>query len=128
MRISDWSSDVCSSDLIFLAPVVSLDGAVLTLTVIPALAAALVGRFSSFGLAVGAALVIGVLQSLLSLFQADIARAVSIDPLSLTGLPQAVPMAIIVAGTVVAGRSRMTRGASLVRLRSEESRGGTGWC
>ncbi|HEY9564743.1 MAG TPA: ABC transporter permease, partial [Nocardioides sp.] len=101
---------------IFLAPVVSLDGAVLTLTVIPALAAALVGRFSSFGLAVGAALVIGVLQSLLSLFQADIARAVSIDPLSLTGLPQAVPMAIIVAGTVVAGRSRMTRGESLVRL------------
>ena len=60
---------------------------------LPALAAALVGRFSSFAITVGAALVIGILQSEISLFQPDIAGALDVSPASLTGLPQAVPLA-----------------------------------
>ena len=60
---------------ILLAPIVTLNAAILSVTVLSALAAALVGRFSSFGATVGAALVIGVLQSELSLFQPDIANA-----------------------------------------------------
>ncbi len=58
---------------ILLAPIVTLNAAVLALAVIPALAAALVGRFSSFGITVAAALVIGIIQSEISLFQPDIA-------------------------------------------------------
>ena len=59
---------------ILLAPIVTLNAAVLSVAVIPALAAALVGRFSSFGITVGAALVIGIVQSEISLFQPDIAE------------------------------------------------------
>ncbi|HEY3001880.1 MAG TPA: branched-chain amino acid ABC transporter ATP-binding protein, partial [Kribbellaceae bacterium] len=60
---------------ILLAPIVTLNAAVLSIAVIPALAAALVGRFSSFGVTVAAALVIGIIQSEISLFQPDIADA-----------------------------------------------------
>lgn len=45
---------------ILLAPIVTLNAAVLSVAVLPALAAALVGRFSSFGITVGAALLIGI--------------------------------------------------------------------
>ncbi len=62
---------------ILLAPIVTLNAAILSVTVLSALAAALVGRFSSFGATVGAALVIGVLQSELTLFQPDIAKRVA---------------------------------------------------
>jgi branched-subunit amino acid ABC-type transport system permease component len=75
---------------ILLAPIVTLNAAVLS---IPALAAALVGRFSSFGVTVAAALVIGIIQSEISLFQPDIADALGVSAASLTGLIQAVPLA-----------------------------------
>src|SRR6516225_10477526 len=85
---------------ILLAPIVTLNGAILSVTVLSALAAALVGRFSSFGLTVAAALVIGVLESELSLFQPDIARAWHVSTPSLTGLAQAVPLLIILVVAV----------------------------
>ncbi|MEI7993232.1 MAG: branched-chain amino acid ABC transporter permease, partial [Actinomycetota bacterium] len=58
---------------ILLSPIVGLQLSVLTLMVLPALAAALVGRFSSFTVTVVGALVIGMLQALVSYFQGDIA-------------------------------------------------------
>ena len=64
---------------ILLAPIVTLNAAILALAVLPALAAALVGRFSSFAITVAAALVIGILQSELSLFQPDIADALDVS-------------------------------------------------
>ena len=53
------------------APIVTLNAAVLSVAVLPALAAALVGRFSSFGTTVAAALAIGIVQSQILLFQPD---------------------------------------------------------
>ena len=101
---------------ILLAPIVTLNGAILSVTVLSALAAALVGRFSSFGLTVAAALVIGALQSELLLFQPDIARAWHVSTPSLTGLAEAVPLLIILVVAVASGRARPSRGETNVRL------------
>ena len=61
---------------ILLAPIVGLNATILSIAVLPALAAALVGRFSSFALTVIAAIGIAVIQSELSLFQPDLAERV----------------------------------------------------
>ncbi|OWY59900.1 hypothetical protein B7486_72090, partial [cyanobacterium TDX16] len=92
------------------------NAAVLSVAVLPALAAALVGRFSSFGITVGAALLIGVIQSEILLFQPDIAEWLDVSEPSLTGLVQAVPLAIILGYMVVTGRSRLQRGETVARL------------
>lgn len=101
---------------ILLAPIVTLNAAVLSVAVLPALAAALVGRFSSFGITVAAALLIGVVQSEILLFQPDIAEWLDVSASSLTGLVQAVPLAIILVYMVVTGRSRLQRGETTARL------------
>jgi sulfate-transporting ATPase len=101
---------------ILLAPIVGLNAAVLSLAVLPALAAALVGRFSSFGITVIAALGIGIIQSEISLFQPDIAKAFGVSEASLTGLVAAVPLAIILVYMIATGRSRLQRGETLARL------------
>ena len=101
---------------IFLAPIITLHAAVLTSIVLAALAAALVGRFSSFGLTVVGAFVVGILQSELSLFQPDLAERFGVAQQSLTGLSQAVPMLVIVVVTVFGGRARLARGDVVARL------------
>jgi len=101
---------------ILLAPIIGLNAAVLSLAVLPALAAALVGRFSSFGITVLAALGIGIIQSEIGLFQPDIAKAFGVSAASLTGLVAAVPLAIILVYMIATGRSRLQRGESMARL------------
>ena len=101
---------------ILLAPIITLNAAVLSIAVIPALAAALVGRFSSFGVTVMAALGIGIVQSEISLFQPDIADGLGVSAASLTGLVQAVPLAIILGYMVLTGRSRLQRGETVARM------------
>jgi ABC-type branched-subunit amino acid transport system ATPase component/ABC-type branched-subunit amino acid transport system permease subunit len=101
---------------ILLAPIVTLNAAVFAIAVIPALAAALVGRFSSFGITVTAALVIGVIQSEIALFQPDIAARFGVSVGSLTGLAEAVPLVIILGYLVVTGKSRLQRGETMARL------------
>ena len=72
---------------ILLAPIVGSERGVLTLVVLPALAAALVGRFSSFGITVLAALGIGDRSApSCSCSRPDIARPFGTDAQSLTGL------------------------------------------
>jgi sulfate-transporting ATPase len=101
---------------ILLAPILTLNGAILSVALLPALAAALVGRFSSFAITVAAALGIGILQSEISLFQPDIASAMGVSAASLTGLSQAVPLVIILVVAVLSGRLRPARGESIARL------------
>jgi ABC-type branched-subunit amino acid transport system ATPase component/ABC-type branched-subunit amino acid transport system permease subunit len=101
---------------ICMAPIVSLDGSVLALTIVPALAAALVGRFSSFEITMGAAILIGILQGELALFQGNLANALGVSYLALGGVASAVPLVLIVAITVVRGRGRMARGELLAKL------------
>ena len=100
----------------FLAPIVGLRPMFLTLLVIPALAAALVGRFESFGLTVGAAATIGLAQAELSRFLPEISAGIGVDVASLSGLPSAVPMLMIVVAAGLAGSSRQQRGEASVPL------------
>ncbi|HMG41453.1 MAG TPA: branched-chain amino acid ABC transporter permease/ATP-binding protein [Acidimicrobiales bacterium] len=101
---------------ILIAPIVGLNANIISLMIMSALAAALVGRFSSFALTVAAALVIGIIQAELSFFQPDLARWLDVQPNSLGGLPQSVPLLIVIVVTVVSGRARPSRQDMLTRL------------
>jgi ABC-type branched-subunit amino acid transport system ATPase component/ABC-type branched-subunit amino acid transport system permease subunit len=92
---------------ILLAPIIGLGAATLSLIIIPALAAALVGRFSSFSLTMLGAAVIGIAQT-------EIQRFVT-NP-NYSGLSDAVPVLIIVIVTILGGRSRLARGDIVSRL------------
>ena len=107
---------LAAATAVLLAPIVGLDVSVLTLVVFPSLAAALVGRFSSFGITLVAALGIGVITAELQLFQPDIARIFGTDAQTLQGLPDVVPVLIIILYTAFVGRARLERGATLTRL------------
>jgi sulfate-transporting ATPase len=101
---------------ILLAPIFGLEASVLALTVIPALAAALVGRFSSFPLTVGAALLIGVIEAELSWFLPNIANVIHVQEISIGSLPEVVPLVIIIVVVVARGRTRPQRGEVLAKL------------
>lgn len=75
-----------------IAPISLLTPGSLLVMIIPALAAALLGKFTSFGVTLGAALGIGVLQSWITNYSDD------------TGLQSAVPFIIIILVLVVRGR------------------------
>jgi branched-subunit amino acid ABC-type transport system permease component len=84
---------------IMIAPLTGVDEQQLPLIVFPALAAALVGRFSSFGIVTTAAVVIGMVQSeLLNLW-------------SQQGVQTAAPFIVVIAVMVIAGRGLPTRGS-----------------
>ncbi len=89
---------------ILLAPVVGLSVAQLSLLLIPALAAALVGGFSSFGLTWAGAVAIGVAQS-------EITRYVSAP-----GWSSALPILVVIAILLLRGHALPERGALQDRL------------
>jgi len=89
---------------ILLAPVISLQVAVFTTLVLAALAAALVGGFSSFPITLAAGLLIGVITSELTRF--------STTP----GLADTVPFFVIVVMVVISGRALPIRGFLSDRL------------
>ncbi len=96
---------------ILLAPVAGGPGLLVTdlsLLVIPALAAALIGRFTSFPLTFFGALLIGVLESEMSYLagQPDALPPV----LRTTGLAKAVPFLVIIVVLVIRGRALPLRG------------------
>jgi sulfate-transporting ATPase len=105
-----------AASAILLAPIVGLDATVLTLVLLPSLAAALVGRFSSFTITILAAVAIGIVSSELSVFQTDIARIVGVQSTSLGDLPDTVPLLTIIIAVVLRGRGRLDRGELLTRL------------
>jgi sulfate-transporting ATPase len=82
---------------ILLAPIVGLDISALALLVIPALAAALVGGFSSFPLTLGISVLLGIIQS-------EFERYVHV-----TGAAQSVPFIVIAIVIMLGGRSRPAR-------------------
>jgi ABC-type branched-subunit amino acid transport system ATPase component/branched-subunit amino acid ABC-type transport system permease component len=89
---------------ILLAPIVGLDASTLSLLVIPALAAALVGGFASFPLTVAGGLLLGVIESVLTNY------------VTVQGVAGSVPFLVIVAVIVAGGRTRPTRGDLPSRL------------
>lgn len=84
---------------ILIAPIASLDNGQLPLLVLPALAAALVGRFSSFSVTTLAAFVIGWVQ--IWVFY----------KWTLPGVQTAAPFVIVILVMVIAGRALPSRGA-----------------
>ncbi len=92
---------------VLLAPIVGLDVNTLVLLIIPALAAALIGGFTSFPLTIMGGLMIGVLEAAFSVYNADV-----------PGLSRAVPFLVIVFVIVAGGRARPTRADRPIRLPS----------
>ena len=89
---------------IMIAPVASLDPTSYTLFVVPALAAALVGRFQSFWITALAGLLIGCAQS-------EIEKLITVWTwLPQQGLSDAVPFAVIIVVMALRSRSVLARG------------------
>ena len=89
---------------ILIAPVASLDPTSYTLFVVPALAAALVGRIQSFWITALAGLLIGCAQS-------EIEKLVSVFSwLPQQGLPDSLPFVVIIVVMAVRSRSVLARG------------------
>jgi sulfate-transporting ATPase len=90
---------------ILIVPVIGLSVSGLTTLLLSALAAALVGRFSSFPVTLAGGLVIGVVQSELTRFGSGV-----------TGLASSVPFLFIALVLVARGRALPLRGTFLDRL------------
>jgi sulfate-transporting ATPase len=91
---------------VLVVPLTTLSVTNLPLLVIPAMAAALVGRFTSFPLTLLGALLMGTLESILS------------DKVSAPGWPEAVPLLVIAAVLILRGRALPLRSHVLERLPS----------
>ena len=90
---------------ILASPIVGLSPTQLTLLVIPALGAALLGRMSSFVIAAAAGVGIGMAQSVLFLLEQ---RAAWMPDLN---IPQALPFVVIALAMVLRGEALPSRGA-----------------
>jgi branched-chain amino acid transport system permease protein len=90
---------------ILASPIVGLSPNLLTLFVIPALGAALLGRMSSFVVAAAAGLGIGATQSVLFLLEQ---RADWVPDIN---LPQALPFVVIALAMIIRGEALPSRGA-----------------
>jgi ABC-type branched-subunit amino acid transport system ATPase component/ABC-type branched-subunit amino acid transport system permease subunit len=108
IELANWTISGALSALagVLLAPIVGLQVATLTLLVVPALASALIGGFSSFGLTAAGALLIGVLE-------AETAKYVAPH---VTGAASSVPFLVIILVVVAGGRARPARGDLPTRL------------
>jgi branched-subunit amino acid ABC-type transport system permease component len=87
---------------ILIAPISALNVTSLTLMVLPALAAALCGRFSSFGVTAVAGLLIGVGQSLVTRYS------------DLQGIGSIIPLVVILAAVSINGRRIQQRGTVII--------------
>ncbi|MCG7631818.1 ATP-binding cassette domain-containing protein [Gordonia McavH-238-E] len=107
IAFSNWalSSVLAGLGGILIAPLVSLNPIAYTMFIVPALAATLVGNFSSIWLTVAAGIAIGALQSEATNLQN------TYDWLPKTGLSEAIPLILILGFLVVKGRPLPDRGA-----------------
>jgi branched-subunit amino acid ABC-type transport system permease component len=94
---------------IMIAPVANLDPTSYTLFVVPALAAALLGRFESFWITALAALAIGC-------FQSELEKLITVWTwLPQQGLPDAIPFLVIIVVMTLRSRAVLARGGDSVQ-------------
>ncbi len=107
IAVANWalSSAVAGLVGILIAPITTLSPFAYSLFLVPALAAALVGNFTSIGVTVGAGLVIGMLMSEVTKLQ-DV-----FSWLPKYGLGEAVPLVLILAFLLIRGQALPGRGA-----------------
>jgi ABC-type branched-subunit amino acid transport system ATPase component/branched-subunit amino acid ABC-type transport system permease component len=112
-RVAAWnwvlSSVVAGIAGILIAPIVPLVPIAYTLFIVPALAAAIVGQFQYLGLAVGAGLAIGMLQSEAQYLQS------SYSWLPASGLPELIPLVLVLLVLVVRAKPLPSRGNIILR-------------
>jgi ABC-type branched-subunit amino acid transport system ATPase component/branched-subunit amino acid ABC-type transport system permease component len=103
----NWALSAAVAGLsgILIAPIIPLIPVSYTLFIVPALAAALVGGFTSVGLAVGAGLALGMVQSLVQYWQSTRSWLPS------SGVPELVPLILISVYLVLRGKPLPSRGA-----------------
>jgi branched-chain amino acid transport system permease protein len=94
---------------ILVVPITGLTPNLLTLLVIPALGAALLGGFSSFVIAAGAGVGFGMVESLLLIMQQRLAWMPKLD------LVDALPFIVIALAMIMRGRALPSRGAVQTR-------------
>jgi ABC-type branched-subunit amino acid transport system ATPase component/ABC-type branched-subunit amino acid transport system permease subunit len=94
---------------ILISPIVPLSPVSYTLFIVPALACALVGNFTSIGPAVGAGLAIGMVQSELAYLQTEYSWFPQ------HGLAELVPLVIVLVVLVVRGKPLPSRGAVVLQ-------------
>lgn len=106
LGILNWTlgAMIAAAAGILIMPITSLSVTSLTWLVVPAMAAALVGGFTSFPLTLAGGLAIGILQSELTRYS------------SRPGAPDAVPFLLIILVLVVRGKSLPLRSHLLDRL------------
>jgi branched-chain amino acid transport system permease protein len=101
---------VASLVAIVVAPSVGLEPVAWTLMVVPALACALIARFTSVGVACGAGLALGAIESVLTLLSSQ-----SWWPgWATVGVAQSLPFLVIVVTLVIAGHRLPVRGSVLI--------------
>lgn len=99
--------------VILIEPISGLDPTTTTLLVVPALAAALLGRLHSFAIAAAAGIGIGVVQSVILGYAVRPETTWIPDWLPTTGVQQAVPVALIIGALVWRGQGLPDRAAIL---------------
>ena len=107
LAATNWvvASVLAGAGGILVAPVTGLDPVTTTLLVVPALAAALVGRLVSFAATVAAALALGMAQSLILLLQDNY------EWIPRSGIREALPLVVIVAALSLGAGGRLARAA-----------------
>jgi sulfate-transporting ATPase len=112
LAVINWALGSALAGLagILLASLVQLTPGFYTELMVTVLAAALVGGFQSFGLAVAAAIIIGSAQAVLSVYNQAWQNATGV-----AGWPEALPLAVIVLVLVLRGRSIPERSVLLNR-------------
>ena len=97
---------------IFLTPIIGLSASALTLLVIPAMAAALFGRFMAIWSTVLVGLALGVAESVLG-------GQFNVNP----GIVASLPFAVIIVAVVLGGRTLLGRGEAVTRRLPRIGRG-----
>ncbi|GED99784.1 ABC transporter [Gordonia spumicola] len=107
IAVTNWglSSMTAAVGGVVISPIVPLSPIAYTMFIVPALAAALVGNFTSVAVTVGAGLAIGMLSSEATYLQ------VTIDAMPDAGVAEAVPLLLIVVFLLVRGEPMPGRGA-----------------
>ncbi len=113
--------------VVLIEPIAGLDGATTSLLVVPALAAALVGRLTSFALTAAAGLGIGVVQSLILGWTVQPEADWLPDWLPSAGLQQVIPVVVILAALTLRGDVLPGRGAIVDRAPQPAPTPGRWW-
>lgn len=105
LGIVTWTISSALATLIgiLIAPLTSLTPATFTLLIVPALAAAVVGRFTSFGRTVLAGILIGMIEAIATPLQAHFSWLAQV-----TGLQDIVPL-VVITGALLFGGERLPR-------------------